>query len=116
MRAVLSCSGKRCDRGELLMLISAHGLPEALATRCRDNTTKENTSASGRHIADRSLTALSTLKLVAADHSNIVATDAALRLWSNSSQVTAPSFSRALRAQIWQAATAAGDAPSDERV
>src|SRR5688572_10251738 len=84
MRAVLSSPDTRCDRAELLLLIAPHGLPEAMAALVRDkpdDTTKDNTSASGKHIADRSLTALSTLKLVAADRSNIVATDAALRLW-----------------------------------
>jgi hypothetical protein len=119
MRTVLSCPGARCDRAELLLLVAPEGLPEAMRALGRDkpdDRTNENTSASGKHIAERSLVALNTLKLVATDRSDVVATDAALRLWPQKSKVTAPSFSRALRAQVWQAAIAGEAAPSDERV
>jgi hypothetical protein len=119
LRTVLSHPAARCDRADLLLLVAPEGLPEAMKPLDRDKAgdgETENTSASGKLIATRSLAALTTLKLVTAEGSDIVATDATHRRWSKVSAVSAPSFSRALRAQVWLAATAADDAPSDDRV
>lgn len=119
LRAVLSHTGARCNRAELLLLVAPEGLPETMKPLEKDKADgggKENNSASGKLIVTRSLTALMTLKFVEADGSDIAATDVSRRQWSNASEVSALSFSRALRTQVWQAATAAADTPSDERV
>lgn len=119
IRTVLSHPTRRCDRADLLLLVAPEGLPETMKPLDRDkqdDEETENTAAGGRLIATRSLTASITLGLVAADGSDIVATDATRRRWSKASAVSAQSFSHALRAQVWQAAAAGDDASTDDRV
>lgn len=119
VRTVLSHPAARCDRADLLLLVAPEGLPEAMKPLDRDTPVDgvaENTSGSGKLIVARSLAALTTLGFVAAEGADIIATDATRHRWSKSSEVSALSFSRALRAQLWQAATTDDGAPPDGRV
>src|ERR1700741_5511344 len=70
LRAVLAHRGGRCEKRVLIALVAPEGLTEAmkaLGSDKDDDTDAENTAASGRLIADRSLTALVSLGLVTMD-------------------------------------------------
>ena len=67
LRAVLAHRGARCPKPELLALVAPEGLTEAMRPLDSDkdnNPDLDNTAASGRLIADRSLSALISLGLV----------------------------------------------------
>lgn len=111
LRTVLAHQGRRCAKVALLALVAPEGLAEAmrsLDSDKEDDLDGENTAASGHLIADSSLSALASLGLVAFDSSDVTATDVALRHWRAASEVSAASFSRVLRLQIWRVAGADG--------
>jgi hypothetical protein len=119
VRTVLRHPGQRCDRTDLLALVTPEGLSDVMKRPDRDATSDsgiENTSASGNKIAKDSLAAAQTLGLLAADGAWIAPTDATLIRWTDAAQVSASSFSRALRNQLWSTAVTTGAAPRDDRV
>src|SRR6266511_421741 len=114
LRAVLAHRGARCPKPELLALVAPEGLTEAMRPLDSDkdnNPDLDNTAASGRLIADRSLSALISLGLVALDGIDVAATEVTLSHWRTAHEVTAASLSLLLRSQIWR--SAATDATSD---
>jgi hypothetical protein len=118
LRAVLAHPGGRCGKAALLALVGPEGLAEAMKPLDSDKDEDpdgENTASSGRLIADRSLSALVSLGLVALDSSEVAATDVALRHWRTAPEVIAASFSRVLRSQIWRAAAIDGAIDKDTR-
>src|SRR6266568_871012 len=118
LRAVLAHQGGRCTKAALLALVAPEGLAEAmrpLDSDKEDDSDGENTAASGRLIADRSLSALISLGLVAVDGSDVTLTEVALRHWRTTAEVTAPSFGRLLRSQIWHVAAVDGAGEADSR-
>ncbi len=119
LRAVLAHPKARSEKLALLTLVAPEGLVEAmkpLDSDRDDESDGEDTAASGRLIADRSLTALVSLGLVASEGSDIVATDVALRHWRTAPRVSAVSFSQVLRSQIWRIAAGDEATGSDSRV
>jgi hypothetical protein len=118
LRAVLAHRGARCPKPELLALVAPEGLTEAMRPldggKDEDSDVDE-TAASGRLIADRSLSALTSLGLVALDGGEVTATEVALSHWGSASVVSAASFSRVLRSHIWRIA-ATDVAPEAEAV
>jgi len=118
LRAVLAHRGGRCGKLALLALVAPEGIAEAMKPLDidREEPDGENTAASGRLIADRSLSALASLGLVALEGSDVAATDVALRHWRTAPEVNAASFSRVLRSLIWRIAAADGAIEAGTRV
>src|SRR6266496_3241175 len=84
LRAVLAHRGARCPKPELLALVAPDGLTEAMRPLDSDKDEDpdvDNTAASGKLIADRSLSALVSLGLVALDGADVAVTEVALRQW-----------------------------------
>src|SRR6201999_1027735 len=107
LRAVLAHRGGRCEKRVLIALVAPEGLTEAmkaLGSDKDDDTDAENTAASGRLIADRSLTALVSLGLVTMDGPEVAATDVTLSCWGTPSDISAASFSQVLWSRIWHIA------------
>ncbi|MFF4625420.1 protein DpdG [Nonomuraea jabiensis] len=116
LRTVLAHKEARCPRSELLALVAPEGLTEAMRPldSDKDEDPDTDTAATGRLIADRSLSALISLGFVAIDGTDVTATGLALDNWRTVQTVTATSFGRAMRSQLWHIATA--DIGSDTRV
>lgn len=116
LRAILAHPNARCPKTELLALVAPEGLSETMRAldkakdKEEDHLESDNTATSGKLIADRSLSALISLDFAAVDAADVAASDVALRLWRDPSAVTAESFSRQLRSQIWRIANAAAGA------
>lgn len=119
VRTVLRQPNRRCDRADLLALVAPEGLSDVMKRPDRDATSEssaENTAASGNKIAKDSLAAAQTLGLLAADGPWIAPTDTTLTRWADAAQVSAPSFSRVLRHQLWSIAVTTDATPRDDRV
>jgi hypothetical protein len=119
LRAVLAHRGARCPKPELLALVAPEGLAEAMRPLDSDkdeNADVDNTAASGKLIADKSLSALMSLGLVTLDGADVAATESALSYWRSASAVSAASFGRLLRSQIWRIATTDTTSDTGSRV
>ncbi|MFG2056895.1 hypothetical protein ACGFI9_23025 [Micromonospora sp. NPDC048930] len=119
LRAVMAHRGARCAKDELIQLVAPSGLPEVMKPLDTDKETDhdiDGAAASGRLIAEKSLSALATLKLVELDRMEVTAAEPARRRWRTSLEVTAISFSRLLRSQIWSIAATTAEAGADPRV
>ncbi|MEU4368897.1 hypothetical protein [Micromonospora chersina] len=119
LRAVLAHPGARCRKPELLELVAPVGLTEAMKPLDGDrdaDSDVDNTAASGRLIADRSLSALAALGFVELAETDVAATEVVLDRWRTTQEVTAASFSRLLRLRIWHIATTEISGDADARV
>ncbi|WP_155339571.1 hypothetical protein [Acrocarpospora corrugata] len=119
LRAVLAHRKARCPKPELLALVAPVGLTEAMRPLDSDkdgDPDVDNTAASGQLIAERSLSALISLGFVALDGVDVTATEVALGHWRTAQAVTAASFSRQLRSQIWRIAATDVSNDGDARV
>jgi hypothetical protein len=107
LRALLAHRGARCAKPDLLALVAPEGLTEVmrpLDSGKDEESDADETAASGRLIAERSLSALTSLGLVALDGADAAATDITLGHWRTAQDVSAASFSRVLRSHIWRIA------------
>jgi hypothetical protein len=107
LRAVLAHRGARATKPDLLALVAPDGLAEVMRPLDSDKDEDpevDNTAASGKLIADRSLSALISLGLVVLDGADVAVTEVALSHWRTAQEVTAAAFSRLLRSQIWRIA------------
>jgi hypothetical protein len=105
LRALIAHKGGTCQKAELLALVSPDGLAEVLKpldTGREAEPDGDNTSTSGRIIAERSLDALVTLKLAIVAGPTVSTTEAALQQWSTASSITALSFRRVIRGELWR--------------
>ncbi|MBS2963834.1 hypothetical protein KGA66_12305 [Actinocrinis puniceicyclus] len=119
LRAVLAHKDATCDREELLALVAPAGLAEVLRPLDgRDTDTdsdREETATGGQTIAKQSLSALRMLGFVDESAGTVSAAEQTLRQWPSADLLTAPSFSRALRPQIWQRSNAEAGATRGEQ-
>jgi hypothetical protein len=119
VRAVLAHQEGRCQKPALLALVAPDGLTEAmkpLDSGKDDDPDRGSTAASGHLIAESSLSALISLGLVAVDGSAVSTTEVARSQWRDASEVSAASFSRVLRSQIWRIAVTDGTSDAGVRV
>lgn len=107
LRAVLAHKGATCDREDLLALVAPAGLAEVLRPLDGRDTEsdREEAATGGQTIAKQSLSALGMLGFVEDSGGTVSATEQTLGQWASADLLTAPSFSRALRPQIWQRST-----------
>lgn len=119
LRSLIAHPGNRCEKSALLALVAPDGLADVmkpLESNKDEEPDGDNTSTSGRLIADKSLVALTSLGFVSMNGPEVSATDLASRHWQSYQNVTAPSFSRVLRSEIWRVATAADTGKTDKSV
>ncbi|MEH0972210.1 protein DpdG [Micromonospora sp. CPCC 205546] len=119
LRAALAHRGGRCAKDELIQLVAPSGLPEVMKPLDTDRETDrdiDGTAASGRLIAEKSLSALAALGIVELERAEVKVAEAALRHWRTPQEVTAFSFSRLLRSHVWSTASMTNEGSVDARV
>jgi hypothetical protein len=119
MRTVLAHPRNLCEKATLVALVAPDGLAEVmkpLDSGKDEDPDGDNTTTSGRLIADKSLGALISLGFISASGSEVSTTDLTVRCWQSPQEVTAASFSRVLRSQIWRQAMADDTATTEKRV
>ncbi|MEU7800670.1 protein DpdG [Micromonospora arborensis] len=119
LRAVMAHRGNRCVKDELIKLVAPSGLPELMKPLDTDREAErdaESAAASGRLIAEKSLSALAALGLVELDRKEVSVAEATSQRWSTVQDVSALSFSQLLRSQIWSIAATTTAGSADARV
>lgn len=105
LRALLAHKHATCERDELFALVAPVGWGDSLKAIDKNEMAEsgEERSGSGQLIAQRSFDALVIVGLANLQDGRAAASDSARQIWNTVGEVTAASFSRQLRAHVWQA-------------